>query len=98
MPHLPFRQTVLLDGESGLSEVYYIPLLKRISCLHEDSKLNVGRTRIENAVLSRTAIKDTPFFRIEDISDAYIVARMDVVESILKRNPRGVELIEVDTR
>ena len=97
-PHLPSKQIVLLDRDSGLSEVYYIPLFKRISCLHADTQLNVGKTHIEKVVLNRIAIKDTPVFRIEDISEPYIVARMDVVESILKREPRGIELIETDMR
>ena len=95
--HIRTKQAVLLDSESGLSEVYYIPLLKVVDCLSPKSQLNIDRSIIKKAVLQLDKIKDVAIFKIGGVKSTYIAARMDVVESLLRRSPRGISLTAVST-
>lgn len=96
-PDLPTRQAVLLDPESGLSEVYYIPSLKVLNCLSPASVLNMDKSVIKKAVLDYETVKNLTIFKIGDVKNSYIVVRMDAAESILKRTPRGAALVELET-
>lgn len=96
-PHIQNREAILLDPESGLSEIYYLLAFKRLNCLSPESELSIDRSVIIKAVLDYEIVKKHPIFKIGDVRNSYIVARMDTVESILRRNPRGIALRELKT-
>ena len=95
-PELPTKQIILLDRESGLSEIYSIPAFKPICCLSEVSELTRGKNALIRTVLKRKAIEGYPMFKIADINNSYVVMRMDVVESILRRLPKGIEITQTE--
>ncbi len=49
----------------------------------------------EKIILKREKIKEKAIFKVGGIKERYIIARMDLVESILKREVKGINLIEV---
>nr|WP_317358991.1 DUF1629 domain-containing protein [uncultured Tyzzerella sp.] len=91
---IKFKQVILLDKENVDAEVYYLPLLDFIECLSNESV--VIRNTIKKGVLKKEAIKDKVIFRIGDVNKRYIVVRLDLIESILRRDTRGIRLEEIE--
>lgn len=91
---IKFKQVILLDVLGAEAEVYYLPLLKFINCLSEESEI-VGNT-IKRCVIKRDIIKDEKIFRIGDVNKRYIVVRLDLAESILRRETRGIKLEKIE--
>ena len=91
---IKFKQVILLDVLGAEAEVYYLPLLKFINCLSEESEI-VGNT-IKRCVIKKDIIKEEKIFRIGDVNKRYIVVRLDLAESILRRGARGLHLERVE--
>ena len=91
---IKFKQVILLDKENANAEVYYLPLLDFIECLSNESI--VARNTIKKCILKKDAIKDKVIFRIGDVNKRYIVVRLDLIESILRRDTRGIKLEEIE--
>lgn len=95
-PVTPFKELVLLDRENALTEVYYLPILEHCDCLAPQSELNMDRSVIKRAVIDMDAVGDKSIFYIDRVSSLYVVARLDLVESLLRRSVRGMGLEPVD--
>ena len=91
---IKFKQVILLDVIRSEAEVYYLPILKFINCLSEESE--IVRNTIKRCVIKKDLIKDEKIFRIGDVNKRYIVARLDLVESILRRGSRGIKLEKIE--
>ena len=91
---IKFKQVILLDVIGAKAEVYYLPILKFINCLSEGSEV-IGNT-IKKCVIKKEMIKNEKIFRIGDVNKRYIVVRLDLVESILRRGARGIKLEKID--
>mgnify|MGYP001852611942 CR=1 FL=1 len=91
---IKFKQVILLDVLGAEAEVYYLPLLKFINCLSEESEI-VGNT-IKRCVIKKDIIKEEKIFRIGDVNKRYIVVRLDLAESILRRKTRGIKLEKIE--
>ncbi|MBS5794922.1 MAG: imm11 family protein [Lachnospirales bacterium] len=91
---IKFKQIILLDIIGAKAEVYYLPILKFIKCLSEESE--IFGNKIKKCVIKKEIIKDEKIFRIGDVNKRYIVARLDLVESILRRGARGLHLERVE--
>ena len=83
-PTTQFKEIILLDRKNATSEIYYIPLLEHCDCLAPESELSRGRDTLITAVLDPEKIEDRSIF--------YFVARLDLVESLLRRGGRGIGL------
>ena len=81
---------VLLMEENG-NEVYeyIIPILKRIDCLSNRSTFIRGRY-IDKGILVGKSIPDVALFKIPNVDGMCTVARLDFVESLLKRGMKGI--------
>lgn len=91
---IKFKQVILLDVVGAEAEVYYLPILKFINCLSEESEI-IGNT-IKRCVIKKEIIKDEKIFRIGDVNKRYIVVRLDLAESILRRETRGIKLEKIE--
>lgn len=95
-PETIFKEIILLDAENEKTQRYFLPIFRELNCLSEKSTLNSERSVIRKAILSKRKLKDWPVFRIGDVNSAYITARLDFVESILKRKAAGVRLTPLE--
>lgn len=94
-PHTIFKEIVLLDQENSDTCTYYIPVLEYVDCLSIYSKLTKDRSTILEGVLNKGKVSDCSIFYLEGVGNLYTVVRMDLVESILRRGAKGLELNEV---
>jgi len=90
------KQIMLYDLKNRLSELYFLPILDIVDCLSDKSELNRDRSVIHRAVLDESRLPDSTIFRLGGVNSTYIVARLDLVESILRRGVKGISLKEVE--
>ncbi len=96
-PDTIFKEVVLLDTANELAELYYCPVLHEMDCLTEESEFNPDRSVIKKAVLNVSRIEDKSVFLLAGVQGAHIVGRLDFIESILRRDIRGLTLIPIET-
>lgn len=95
-PHIIYKEIVLLDQKYERAKVYYLPILEEIECLHEKSEYNLDKSVIKKGVIDYEKTKDKAIFRLMGFDHYYMVGRLDLVESILKRNVKGIGLKELE--
>lgn len=97
-PKLVYKEFVLLDKVNKLSEVYYLPILKEIHCLSEKSELTIDRSVIKHGIINEKLLcSDESIFFIGGMKNTYVAARLDIVESLLRRGAFGIGLTPLDT-
>lgn len=95
-PHTLFKEIVLLDQQNAKSGIYHLPILEYVDCLADSSKLTLDRSVIMKAVINLDKIGDRSIFYVESVGNLHIIARLDIVESFLRRGAKGLLLEEVE--
>lgn len=96
MPKLATRDITIVDIIGNQTKVYKIPLIPRINSLTQDSRLNENQTNIEKCKIDLKKVKHNPLFYIKESKEDAVVIRLDMIESILKRKLRGINLEEIE--
>lgn len=94
-PRTVWKEMVLLDRENEKVTRYFMPIFEGIACLAEDSIFNLDHSILKKIILKENAVRDHSIFRIADVKKQYIVGNLDVVESMLKRDMRGIGITEL---
>ena len=91
-----FKRAALIDHENMKQKIYNIPIWEEINALHEDSesKFNV----VKKIVLDKEKIKNHKIFRIKESDKTLVVIRLDVAESLLRREFEGIYLERLDVK
>lgn len=89
-PALVFKTISLIDYGNGRNEIYYLPILEEVDCIASQSEFNRDKSVLLKIVLNEKAIHDKPIFRLGGVATPYVVARLDLVESILRRDFEGI--------
>lgn len=97
-PKLVYKELVLLDREYKLCEVYHLPILPEVDCLSSRSELSADHSMIKRGILNENCLRDSPsIFFIGGVRNTYVAARLDIVESMLRRGARGIGLTPLET-
>ena len=91
-----FKRTALIDHDNKKQKIYNIPIWEEIEALHEDSefKFNV----IKKIVLDKEKVKDHKIFKIKESDKTLVVIRLDVAESLLRREFEGISLERLEIK
>lgn len=97
-PTLRFKMFILLNkkvngGETG---EYYAPIFREVDCVSPASEFNLDKSVIKKLVLFEQKIQHLSIFRIGSIKAEAIIVRLDVVESLLRRNMSGLQFTKVE--
>lgn len=95
-PHIIYKEIVLLDQQYERTEVYYLPILEEIECLNDKSEYNLDKSIIKKGIIDYEKTEEKAVFRLKGFDHYYMVGRLDLVESILKRNVKGIGLKELE--
>lgn len=96
MPKTVYRPVKLWCRETGINHTYYMPFLPELDCMSDQTRYNSIGNRITERVLCREQIRKTPIFMIKGYHEKKcIAARLDLVESLLRREVRGIQLERV---
>ena len=88
-PATVIKRVLLMEENSNEVYEYIIPILKRIDCLSDRTTFIRGRY-IDKGILIGKNIPDTALFKIPNVDGMCTVARLDFVESLLKRGMKGI--------
>ncbi len=95
-PGLIIKRVNLIEQRTYKTYEYVIPILKEVDCLSDRTTYKQGRC-IDRGCLVEDKIPDLAVFKIADIDGISTVARLDFVESLLKRSVRGIYLQDLET-
>ena len=90
VPEILFKTVPLIDLKYKKQENYYMPIFEDIECLSEKAELNLNKTVVKKIILDKEKIKGKKIFRIKESSKALVVVRLDVAESLLRREFKGM--------
>ena len=93
-----FKTIPLIDLPHERQENYYLPIIEELDCLSENSEFNLNSTIVKKIILKKEKIKEKKIFKIKESSKTLIVIRLDVAESLLRRNFKGIclERLEIE--
>ncbi|NFR85745.1 hypothetical protein FDE85_02885 [Clostridium botulinum] len=93
-----FKTIPLIDLPHERQENYYMPIFEEIECLSEKAELNLNKTVVKKIILDKEKIRNKKIFKIKESSKTLVVIRLDVAESLLKREFKGMclERLEID--
>ena len=91
-PYLEFKTISLVDSDQGVHQLYYLPILPEVHCISTKSEFNLDRSLLKQIVLKETAIDDRSLFKLGGVATPYHIVRLDLAESILRRDFKGIKL------
>ncbi|MHC1686034.1 MAG: hypothetical protein AB6733_24415 [Clostridiaceae bacterium] len=91
-----FKVIPLIDLPRERQENYFLPIFEEVECLSDKAELNLNKTFVKKIILDKEKIKGKKIFKIKESSKSLIVIRLDVAESLLRRNFKGVSIEKLD--
>ncbi|MFT8349942.1 imm11 family protein [Clostridium saccharoperbutylacetonicum] len=91
-PGIIFKTIPLIDLENGKQGNYYLPIFQEVECLSEKAELNLNKTVVKKIILDKNKINGKKIFKIKESEKTLIVVRLDVAESLLRREFKGISL------
>ena len=92
------RGIKLWDREKGISVTYFLTAMEEVDCISEETTYNRTGNRIEHLVLDKEKIGNRVAFTVKGHKRNGFIARLDYVESILRREARGIRFEEICVR
>ena len=93
-----FKMIVLTDFKNSIQNVYYLPIFEEIEALSEDAEMNLNKTVVKKIILNEEKIRNKKVFKLKESSKTMVVVRLDVAESLLRRDFNGIILEKVEIR
>jgi len=84
-----FRRVILIEKEAGLQKPYYLMIPQELMCASKEESEYDTRGNVQDFVLDVEKVKRRAIFFAKDFNRRLIV-RLDVAESILRREANGV--------
>lgn len=91
-----FKRVALIDRENKNQKIYNIPIWEEINALHEDSEIKFNV--VKKIVLDKEKVKNRKIFKIKESDKTLIVIRLDVAESLLRREFEGISLERLEIK
>lgn len=94
-PNMHFKEIILLDKRRKVKQHYFLPIFFEVDCLTKNSEFSFGHMELKKIEIDESKLKDKAIFRIAGIEKNYIIARLDMIESLLRRGIKGMALEEI---
>lgn len=95
-PDIIYKGVKLWDRNSGANATYFLTVLDEVECLSDKTQYNAVGNRILKPVLDERKVDTNILFKVNGLSGDCIIGRLDLVESILRRDVRGGKLTPID--
>lgn len=97
-PNLSYKEMILLDHKNSRMQPYFHPMLRELDCLSENAVFNLDHSELKTMELDEEKLEDKAMFRLAGVSRWYVIARLDLLESLLRRGAVGLSIQEVNVR
>ncbi len=98
VPDSIFKMAVLIEFKNSKQSIYYLPIFEEIEALSEEAEMNLNKTVVKTLILNEEKIRNKKIFKLKESSKTLIIVRLDVAESILRRDFNGIELEKLEIR
>ena len=86
----------ITDFERSVQHIYYLPIFEEVEGLSEKAEYGFNKMVINKIVLDYKKIRDKKIFKLKESDKTAIICRLDVVESLLRRNFEGIAYKKLD--
>lgn len=97
-PNLSYKEMILLDYKNSRMQPYFHPMFHELDCLGENTVFNLDRSELNIIELEEEKLEDKAIFRLAGVSKCYVIVRLDLLESLLRRGAIGLSIQEVSVR
>lgn len=97
-PNLSYKEMILLDQKNSRTQSYFHPMLRELDCLSNNAVFNLDHSELKTIELDEEKIEDKAIFRLAGVSKWYVIVRLDLLESLLRRGAVGLSIQEVNVR
>ncbi|MCQ2017864.1 imm11 family protein [Clostridium butyricum] len=87
---IKFKMIAITDFERSVQHVYYLPIFEEVEGLSEKAEYGFNKMVINKIVLDYKKIREKKIFKLKESDKTAIICRLDVVESLLRRNFKGI--------
>jgi len=96
VPNMPFKAVVLTDMPKLMQALYWLVIPPKVRCLSAQTEFHLDGT-LKKLVIDEQLAAPYSFFQIEGIKEQFIVVNIELAESILRRDFRGIRLQKIQT-
>ena len=96
-PSLHFDRITLTNQATKEICIYYIPVLERLDVLTSNSRVANDKQTLKYIEIDGKKTKHKAIFQLESNGKIYTIAKVDLIESLLRRKAVGIGLKEVTT-
>ncbi len=97
-PLLRYKQFFLFNNRRGEHHIYHAPIFRQLHCIAPESRWNPFGNRVTHCVLDKERIGNEPIFKVAGAGERIVVIRLDVAESLLRREIIDLRLEEMEVR
>lgn len=94
MYEMEYKLFCLWDQQKNMAYYYYAYIPQALDCLSEKSIIRNGRTVVSRAILKREIMQNMDIVRVMGLETQLILVSLPVAEAILRRNFKGIRLLE----
>lgn len=96
VPNMPFKAVVLTDMPKLMQTLYWLVIPPKVRCLSAQTEFHLDGT-LKKLVIDEQLAAPYSFFQIEGIKEQFVVVNIELAESILRRDFRGIRLQKIQT-
>ena len=93
--NIQIKHMVLFDGINQRLSLYGLPILEELECLDQSTVFDKGRI-LKYEIILKSTFLNYSIFKITGLSKPHIVANLDLMESILRREVLGIKITELE--
>lgn len=95
-PQMIFKTISMIDFNNQVNTLYYLPIIEEVDCISGKSVFNLDKSVLKKIVIKEENIADKSIFRLKGVDTPYIIIRLDLAESIMRRKFKGVKLTRLE--
>ena len=92
---IDYKLFCFVDHQKDMPYYYYAYMLPGVPCLSDKSIISNGGTVVSKLVICRKTIGDQDIVRVDGIEYPLVLVSLPVAEAILRRNYKGIRLLEI---
>lgn len=97
-PSILFKTVCILDNSLGKYGNYYLPVFPKIDCLSEESVITLDKSQVKRLVLDYERVECQSMFQVAGLQTDVTVIRLDVIESLLRREIKDFQFEKIEMR
>ena len=97
-PQIQYKRIVLFEKGKKGTVLYHLPILPDCDCLLPESELSIDKSEILRGVIDLEKTGRCPLIKLGGVTTSHVAFRLDVVESLLRRDAKGFKLTELEIR